>query len=354
MSACICGNTFEQRDGKGRTRQHCSDACKQLDYRARKASKLRVTKLEDIRFYCGIGEKQWNHHPVTPGPYACISPVYGKTEKKQSVNAVYVPQGTSIIQDSGAFSDGPSLRLSVEEALERQIAHAEQFDYTHQITHRASYDLLIDEKWENGIRHKARWTEADAELAVKLTVKAAAFLSAHRQDIPCILSAQGVSAKQYLKCAEQVVPHLETQDLFGLGGWCVTGKFPAQIMPVFRETMHEVIPFLGREGVKHVHIWGVCYAPALGELLWLCNQHDIALSTDSMGPSIKPCMGAWGYASWRDNTYHQPSPDIRGLERARHVQLTREWLADFRIREAKHYRSVWREKPHQLSLLEAV
>ncbi|GHO44115.1 hypothetical protein [Ktedonospora formicarum] len=52
---------------------------------------------------------------------------------------------------------------------------------------------------------------------------------------------------------------LEDGDVFGLGGWRITGKLPAQILPVFRETMRLVTPFLGREGVKRVHVWGVCY-----------------------------------------------------------------------------------------------
>jgi hypothetical protein len=125
-------------------------------------------------------------------------------------------------------------------------------------------------------------------------------------------------------------------DIFGLGGWCIIGKRPVQMMPVFRETMQLVIPFLGREGVKKVHIWGVCYAKALGELLWLCDHYNIALSTDSSGPSLRPAMGEWGYAEWRDPTYQRPPVEIRGLERARHVAATRRCLADFRL--TRHYK----------------
>lgn len=288
-----------------------------------------------IFFYCGLNEQQWNHHPVDPGTFACVAPVYGKTVQKKKRNRVKVPSETQVIQDSGAFSDGIDERLSLEAALERQVIHAETYAYAAQVTHRASYDLLIDEKWEGGVRRKARWTEQDAEYAVKTTVYAAAHLAQHRAGIKLVLSAQGVSAQQYLRCAQQIVPLLEDGDIFGLGGWCITGKMPAQMMPVFRETMRLVIPFLGREGVKRVHIWGVCYAPALGELLWLCDEWGITVSTDSAGPSILPAMGQWGYAEWRDNTYKQPPVEIRGLERARHVQATRTWLQSFR--ETPHY-----------------
>lgn len=296
-------------------------------------------QTEDIRFYCGVGEQQWNHHPVAPGRYACISPVYGNTIQGKRVNRVWVPDGTQVIQDSGAFSDGPGQRLSFEEALERQVSHAEQFGYADMLTHRASYDLLIDEKWENGVRHKARWTEDEAELAVKITVNAAKYLNENRHGMNVILSAQGVSAKQYAKCAEQIIPLVQPGDIFGLGGFCIIGKYP-RMMTVFREIIQEVIPLLGIAGIKIAQIWGTCYAPALGELLYLCDAEGIALRTDGVGPSLKPCMGEWGYASWRDNNYRRPPPEIRGLERARHVAATYDWLAHFRERESKWYRFV--------------
>jgi hypothetical protein len=58
---------------------------------------------EAIRFYCGIGEKHYNHHPVVTGPYACVAPVSGSEVKK--VNSVAVPEGVHAFQDSGAFND---------------------------------------------------------------------------------------------------------------------------------------------------------------------------------------------------------------------------------------------------------
>lgn len=317
---------------------------------------------QDIMFYCGVGEMNYNHHPVFTGPRACVSPVCGSTEQTKSVNRVRVPSDALVMQDSGAFSDGPGQRLSYAEALDRQIAHAERFVYTNQIEARASYDcLLIDEIWENGVRRKERWPEEAGEFAVKTSVDAARYISQHRYGLPLVLSAQGVSPKQYLKCAHQIVPMMGRDDIFGLGGWCIIGKLPKRMMPIFREAMQQVIPFLGSEGVKRVHIWGVCYAPALGELLWLCDQHGIQVSTDSVGPSVRPVMGSWGYSSWRDNSYQVPpvldsckqtdlwgnkapscaaNTRCRGLERARSIKLTSEWLADFKAREAKHYRYV--------------
>lgn len=301
-----------------------------------------------ITLYCGLNEQQWNHHPVAPGPFACVAPVYGKTLHTKVINRVTVPPGVQVIQDSGAFSDGPEQRLCCEAALERQICHAETYGYAAQIAHRASYDLLIDEKWYEGVRHKARWTEQDAQDAVNRTVQAASYLTHHRNALPLILSAQGVSARQYMRCVERLLPLLEPQDVLGLGGWCITGKIPTQMLPIFRQTMRIVIPFVGKEGVRRVHIWGVCYARALGELLWLCDEQGITLSTDSSGPSVRPVMGKWGYAEWRDTTYRQPPVEIRGLERARHVAATRTWLTGFR--DTMHYQPPQSEPFRQLPL----
>ncbi len=363
---------------------------------------------EAIRFYCGVGGEQfYNHHPVYTGPYACVSPVYGSTSKK--VNRVRIPAGVQVFQDSGAFNDACLLlrgsesqmslmkqhRLSLKEALQRQERHAEQFGYADQIEARASYDVLIDETWSEDasgwlVRQKRRWSEAEAQQAVDETVAAAAYLDRHRNGLACILSAQGVTPRQYLQCAQRLLPYLKPDlgDVFGLGGWCILGRLPS-LLPAFGETMRVLVPFLKREGVKRLHIWGVCFAEALALLLWLCDhdevgnldeQHALLLSTDSVGPSTRPVKknpktgyAEWGYASWRNGRYPVPpvlesckqldasgrkapacAPDTRcrGLERARHIALTRDWLAHFREREAWLYARMAPSAYHQLSWLD--
>src|SRR6266487_485370 len=347
---------------------------------------------EAIRFYCGLGEKHYNHHSVVTGPCACVSPVSGSKIKK--VNSVAVPAGVLVLQDSGAWSDAclplrgeerhmrivKQQRLTLKEALKRQEQHATAFGYSDQIEARASYDVLIDETWTedaSGLltRRKKRWSETEADLAIEETVKASAYLDQHRNGLPCIMSAQGVSPHQYLTCVQRIMPYLRTGDLVGLGGWCILGRLHS-LLPAFRETMRLVIPFLKQEGITRVHIWGVCFAEALGELLWLCDhdeeghldtRHRIRLSTDSVGPSTRPVKkdkstgyATWGYASWCNNRY--PAPPVlascqvkdtqgnkaptclcetrcRGLERARHILLTRDWLANVRTREPRLYRA---------------
>lgn len=314
---------------------------------------------ESIRFYCGVNETTWNHHPVEPGPYTCIAPVYGRSLRTKMVNRVQVPTTTLVMQDSGAFSDSPGQRLSIEAALDRQVKHAETYGYAAQVTHRASYDLLIDEKWQDGHRQKERWSELDAQDAVAETVRAAAYLSTHRQGVGAVLSVQGVSAKQYLACARQVVPLLEPGDILGLGGWCILGKIRS-LLTVFSETMTVLMPFLGREGVKQVHLWGVCWSPALEVVTWLAAQHGVHVSVDSAHPSLHPVQGQWGYAEWREKSYLRPQvhdtcrhheftrcAHCRGLERIRHVQATSAWLQHFPVRFPTALK-----KPRQLTLFE--
>lgn len=306
-----------------------------------------------VRFYCGIAEKRWNHHPVAPGAYACISPVKGASARTHTKNSVYVPEGVQVIQDSGAFSDSHIHRLPFQAALDRQIAHAEQYDYADKITHRASYDLLIDEVWDNGNRFKRRWSVEAAEGAVTETIAAARFLDKNRGQIGLIQSAQGVDADQYLRCVQRITPLIDPErDILGLGGWCIIGKMPKVMMPTFRETILKVIPFATKAGIQRVHIWGVVYPKALGELLWMCDQHGLSLSTDSVGASTKPVFGEWGYGDWIDRAYQRPGVETRGIERARHVQATVTWLNNFR--NSQYFRPPRVvENPVQLELFSA-
>ena len=286
------------------------------------------SKLVD--FYCGINETHWNHHRTQPGKHACIAPIYGASEKTRRKNRVKIPLHTQVIQDSGAFSDGPKSRLSLADALNRQIEHGHEFGYHSQITHRASYDLLIDEVWTNGNRYKRRWSENDAWEAVRETIAAAEYMSKYYNGNR-VLSAQGVTDKQYLDCATRVMEWFDLDnDIFGLGGWCISGKMPTMMREPFDDTMTLVIPTLARMGVKKVHIWGVTDVDFLGPLLYLCDDNGLKLSTDSSSASTRPIFGEWGFKGWKNPDFQRPDVSIRGIFRALHVIETRRWLSNLR------------------------
>lgn len=280
-----------------------------------------------LNFYCGLSNRQWNHHPAMPGDLACVSPICGKGKKKFET-WVNVPSGTQVIQDSGAFSDGPASRLNFANALDRQIAHAEKHKYTDKITHRASYDLLIDETWIDGNRLKRRWSESDADRAVETTISAAEYIARNGNQTGLVLSAQGVTPSQYFECTQKIIEYIRpNQDILGLGGWCVVGIYRS-LMSSFLQTINLVIPYAESKGIKRIHIWGVLYPPALGRLAWLCDQYEIELSTDSAGPAMYPVWGQWGYAEWQNRNYQKPPATELGLHRASHVQATRVWLGN--------------------------
>ena len=300
---------------------------------------------EAIRLYCGVSETGWNTLPAAPGEYTCVSPVYGRSKRRET--RVRLPLDTKVLLDSGAFTDGPSLRLDFDSALRRQMRHAKKYKYAEQVEWVVAYDQLIDEKWVDGIRYKSRWQPDEAEDAITITIGACRHYAERKELIAdslghamsLVLPIQGVNAKQQSRCAATIVSLLESDDILGLGGWCILGM-QQRWMPEFWRSMWEIIPMVGRAGVQRVHIFGVMLAKALGGLLWLCGQYGIQLSTDSAGPSKRPAFGDWGYADWRTKC-NFPAGEERGLARAAHVQEVRKWLAQFRTTQ------YYKEPPRQ-------
>lgn len=291
-----------------------------------------------IKLYCGLDDTRWNLHNINLGNNICIAPVYGNSKKRKYETRADVPIGTKeIIQDSGAFSDSTDSRLSFRDALLRQEYHAEKYHYDHLITHRASYDMLIDETWlDTGERRKIRWSDVDGWRAVNVTINANKYLNNNRGRYGCIFSAQGVNSNQYYTCAKEIIPLFEDGDIFGFGGWCIIGKKKNNLKKDFYNTIVKVVPLLNDNGIKKAHIWGVMYAPALGELLWLCDKYNIQLSTDSSGPQRLPIYGNWGYADWKLKPYKIPQNSNKWIERGKHVMACIEWLDGFR--KTKYYK----------------
>lgn len=372
--------------------------------------------LKGVTFFTGIGEKYFNHHEVYTGLNACVSPVTGRggilkkdgkpvldrygnpKKKKQRENQVSIPADvTTLIYDCGAYSDTTYYRLSDEESLERQLAHMRKYNAIRpdRKIYIASHDLLVDEQANaEGEREKNRMNPDLAVFAVRETIKAAEYINGRRdyiaeqtgQPAHLIISAQGSDADQYLYCSEKILPFINPDtDIFGLGGWCILGR-QTSLMATYRETISRLVPLLKRWKIKKIHIWGVCYAPALCELIYAINHDEygnpeqeknlIEISCDSVGPTTritKPhkrngLHSAYGYSSWRNNNYLIPpvldscrhldengnkaptcSPSIycRGNERKKHVIDTTYWLANIVEREPDLYKPIQIEQPKQ-------
>jgi len=286
---------------------------------------------EAIRFYCGVDDSRWNKQNVSLGNYLFVSPINGR---KEGITRVTRPDiwwnPEEIIIDSGAFSDSLSRRVSYSDARDRQLNHAKKFNYYDFVSHIVSYDVLIDEHWSDGERKKKRWNKEDAKFAICETIKSAEWLSNNRIDgIDLVLSCQGVDIDDYMFCAKNLIGLFHEGDIFGTGGWCIIGKNKT-LFPTFSSLCDELIPFLSKNGIKRVHIFGVLYARALGKLLSVCDRNEIKLSTDSSSAHRLPISGFWGYADKRKKYIKPKTNDEMRIVRAKHANETANWLANFR------------------------
>lgn len=243
--------------------------------------------------------------------------------------------------DSGAFTDPPEKRLTPEASLDRQlrweVQASEKWGGSWRANAFVSYDRLIDETWVDGVKHKRRWTVAQAEAAVSETVAAAHYLASRRRELyprDLVLTCQGVDDSQYEECVREVLKVATVDDWVGLGGWCILGRFQ-RWMPTFYRAISRCVPLIAAAGVIRLHIFGVLYEPALGPLLWLCDQHGLRLSTDSSAPLLNctwkdkkkagvrvecgkwRCNVAWWQrhlANLRDSRWYQ-EPDVKAAQR---------------------------------------
>jgi hypothetical protein len=159
-------------------------------------------------------------------------------------------------------------------------------------------------------------------------VEAARYLAARRAALApraLVLACQGVDAAQYRECVAEVLKVATPADWLGLGGWCVLGRWRRRWLPAFWETLHACLPLAARAGLRHVHLLGVLWPPALGGLLWLADRHGLAVSTDSSAPLLAP--------TW-------PDPKKAGVRAATYrgnVAWWRRRLAA--LRESPHYQA---------------
>lgn len=202
------------------------------------------------------------------------------------------PTDLRYLLDSGAFSDRPEDRLTPPDALSRQLQWearaADAWGVPVAAEAVVSYDLLIDEVWVDGVRHKRRWSVADADAAVRETVGSAAYLASQRTALAprhLVLSCQGVDAAQYAECCQQVLRHAQAGDWVGYGGWCIIGRLQSWL-PEYRRTLSRTIPQIAHAGIRHVHLFGVLWEPAVAAMLWIADQHGITVSTDSTAPLL--------------------------------------------------------------------
>ena len=238
---------------------------------------------DGLIFYVSKNHSRLNGRPFVPEAIAdhlCLNPLYNTT----------VERPVNILTDSGAFQDvDTNKRLTFEDALERQLSYERKVGYTSEYL--VSYDRLVDEQLIEGENVKQRWGYSAAEEAVRETVEAAQYMATNRDLLrprKLILSCQGVTIEQYVRCAKRVIRLMERDDCFGFGGFCIIGQrrfsitpdgctFPEQFVRIFEE----VAPLLRKAKIKRAHIFGVSYLPVLKQIAPMAQEHGIQLSIDT-------------------------------------------------------------------------
>lgn len=198
--------------------------------------------------------------------------------------------------DSGAFQDiDKEVRLSPEQALDRQLKYREkfrmQFGESWDFEAVSIYDQMIgvDEQIINGKKVKKRGTLDSAMYAIEETLKSAHYYKTRENETQrMVYIAQGITTKQYIdECAIPLLTYLRPGiDYFGFGGFCIIGRQRKQLLPLFKETVIELLPILHTAGVHRVHIYGVCIPEAIEFIVNQASQYAIQVSTDSSAPEI--------------------------------------------------------------------
>jgi hypothetical protein len=203
---------------------------------------------------------------------------------------VVLDKKVNILTDSGAFQDVDSAkRLTFEDALDRQLQYEQRVGYLSEYL--VSYDRLVDEQLIEGTKVKERWGYDAAEEAVTETIDAAKYLASWREQLSprkLLLSCQGVTIEQYVRCAKQIIAIMDRRDCFGFGGFCIIGQrrfsmtpdgctFPEQFLQIFEQ----VSGLLARARITRAHIFGVSYMPALVRAAPIAERHGIELSIDT-------------------------------------------------------------------------
>lgn len=270
-----------------------------------------------MKLFTGGNSGKIHGDPVDLHGYRCFSAYY---DPRQDGVICLTPYNLHALLDSGAFQDVcGDKRITPQKALCRQLSYETRLkkawlnqliklqllayrcdiNLPNQVLNLAfyqainwkvsfivSYDRLIDEKWINGAKIKQRWAEDEAWKAVEETIEAARYLSSMRETLhprTLILGCQGVTARQYKICTEEVLKYAVSSDWIGLGGWCILGKKQIYFNE-FKKTLLQVIPLIAAKGIKHVHLFGVLWLPAVGVFQAMCDKYGLTCSTDSKKP----------------------------------------------------------------------
>lgn len=145
---------------------------------------------------------------------------------------------------------------------------------------------------------KTRGTHETAARAVKRTIEAAHYYAMQRERIGKARIAwvgQGIDPEQYAACVAAQLEYMQPHDVFGFGGFCIIGRMPTRMMPVFAATLERIVPMVRETGVTRFHLLGVMYPPAARLALDCAARYGCEVAIDSSGPEQAACIAGAVY-----------------------------------------------------------
>ena len=262
-----------------------------------------------MQYFVSKNHNRLNGKPFQPelvNPRICLNPKY-----PASVIKAAKPE---ILLDSGAFQDRQrEQRLTFSGALQRQLDFEERHDLRADML--VSYDRLVDESPGSPGRSKRRVYHALAEKYVKETIEAAEFLVDQRRDLKprrLVLSCQGTTAPQYLRCVDEILEMTEPGDVIGFGGFCIVGQHK-RLAKQFFSVLEAAVPKLKKHGITAVHFFGVGYFPVLVRAHVLCRAAGIEPSYDTSSYEFNGVLGRVFNPLARATPMVFPPPDKKVL-----------------------------------------
>jgi hypothetical protein len=152
---------------------------------------------------------------------------------------------------------------------------------------------------------------------VNETIEAAQYLSNQRERLgkrKLILSCQGVSENQYLRCINEVTEVARPGDIIGLGGFCIISQ-SKEVEHQYYAIIKKAFPILHELGLNRIHIFGLGLFRTLVQTDIYARMHGIEVSYDTSSPELNATMGRMFFApgptlsnvyskSQKQNGYH--------------------------------------------------
>lgn len=207
--------------------------------------------------------------------------------------------------DSSSFQHIAKQRWFPWQALNRQLQYEEQLrwwlnepDFHFERVFIYDDPAGVDEAVVNGKKVKVRGTHETAAQAVKRTLEAAHYYATQRERIGKARIAwvgQGIDPEQYAACVAAQLEYMQSHDVFGFGGFCIIGRMPTRMMPVFAATLERIVPMVRETGVTRFHLLGVMYPPAVRLALDCAARYGCEVATDGSGPEQSACISGAVY-----------------------------------------------------------